>query len=78
MTSGKCPKCGSEEIYSNKQVSEIAKRYSGPTFSFWGRKRAIDTYVCCVCGFVEHYVVKGPELESIKSKGFKQGPGSKD
>ena len=54
MKSGKCPKCGSEEVYTNKQVSDILKWQSGPRFSFWGRNRAVDTYVCCVCGYVEY------------------------
>lgn len=74
MKSGKCPKCGSEEVYTNKQVSEILKWQSGPRFSFWGRNRAVDTYVCCVCGYVEYYIPQGRELAAIRSRGARQLP----
>lgn len=78
MTSRKCPKCGSEEIYSNKRVNELARRQSGPMFSFWGRKRTVDTYVCGVCGFVEYYIPQGPELAAIRSSGTRQLPPTND
>lgn len=78
MKSGQCPKCGSEEIYSNKRVGDFPKRQSGPLFSVWGRKRAVDTYVCDVCGYVEYYFPQGAELDSIRSSGSRQRPPNKD
>ncbi len=72
MKSGQCPKCGSEEIYSNKNLWNISKRHYGPVFSNWGRAQALDAYVCCSCGFVEYYMSDTREVEDVKSRGVKQ------
>ena len=72
MKSGQCPKCGSEEIYSNKNLWNMCKRQYGPVFSNWGRAQAVDAYVCCSCGFVESYMSDIKEVAKIKSSGVKQ------
>ncbi len=66
MKSGKCPKCGSTDIYSNKNRSIKAGHR---LLDFSGLKNIMsETFVCGNCGFVEDYVNDDNHLEKIKSK----------
>ena len=65
MKSGKCPKCGSTDIYSNKD--KFKKGYHS-IIDFAALKNIMsETFICGNCGFVEDYTMK-KYLEKIKSK----------
>lgn len=66
-----CPKCGSDEIL----------RFNGETDNLYGgimpgttifSAVAVDRFVCCNCGFVEHWVRKGDIEKLRKSKKAKK------
>jgi len=59
MRSGKCPKCGSEEVHEGSQVYFKRGSYgtnSIPITFFY--TVPLDNYVCVDCGYVESYVAK--------------------
>ena len=65
MKTGKCPKCGSKYIYSNKD--KIKKGYHS-IIDFAALKNIMsEIFVCGNCGFTEDYVYEN-HLEKIKSK----------
>ncbi|MBW1840926.1 MAG: hypothetical protein JRF27_07235 [Deltaproteobacteria bacterium] len=74
MKQGKCPKCGSEAVYSGEEV--LPK--SGP----FGSNAipvsivsiaALDNYVCTDCGYLERYVAETVKLKEIGKKWIKAG-----
>ena len=65
MKSGKCPKCGSIELYSNRD--KIKKGYHS-IIDFTALKNILsETIVCGTCGFTEDFVYS-ESLDKIKSK----------
>jgi predicted nucleic-acid-binding Zn-ribbon protein len=65
MKSGKCPKCGGTEIYSNRD--KVKKGYHS-IIDFSALKNIMsETLVCGNCGFTEDYVYD-KHLEKLKSK----------
>jgi predicted nucleic-acid-binding Zn-ribbon protein len=69
LKQGKCPKCGSEEVYSGIEV--VPK--SGP----FGSNSipvsivsiaALDNYVCTDCGYLESYIADAEKLKEIVRK----------
>ncbi|HSO18540.1 MAG TPA: hypothetical protein VLT88_03720 [Desulfosarcina sp.] len=69
MKQGKCPKCGSENIY----FAEDLPLKSGPFGSnaipvSLTSMAALDNYVCINCGLVESYVAEKYMLEKIAKK----------
>ena len=51
---GKCPKCGGQEIYTDRGQTKRGERAS-LGFSSW-KQAYIDTYLCTTCGYLEEYV----------------------
>ena len=69
MKQGKCPKCGSANIY----FAEDLPLKSGPFGSnaipvSLTSMAALDNYVCVDCGLVESYVAEKYMLEKIAKK----------
>ncbi len=69
MKQGKCPKCGSANIYS----AEDLPLKSGPFGSnaipiSLTSMAALDNYVCVDCGLVESYVADEYMLKKISKK----------
>jgi predicted nucleic-acid-binding Zn-ribbon protein len=69
MKNGKCPKCGSVEIYT----AEDLPLKSGPFGSnsipvSLTSMAALDNYVCVDCGLVERYVADVDKLREIAKK----------
>lgn len=69
MKQGKCPKCGSENVYT----AEDLPLKSGPFGSnsipvSLTSMAALDNYVCTDCGLVESYVAEKYMLEKIAKK----------
>lgn len=62
----KCPKCSSEEIYSNATISKSGERSIIPVSSW--RSIHINSYACMDCGFIEEYLdIKDKEaIEKLK------------
>lgn len=63
MKSGICPKCGSNEIYTNKKLqpfNSILLKFA------WQWIRAyLRRYVCAACGYIESYVADEESLKHI-------------
>ena len=69
MKQGKCPKCGSANIYS----AEDLPLKSGPFGSnsipvSLTAMAALDNYVCVDCGLVESYIADEAMLKKIATK----------
>lgn len=66
--SGRCPKCGSMDIV---RVPDYLRRYTSgnniytTSMTLIG-KIPVIRYVCCRCGYVENWVEKAGELDTIK------------
>ena len=63
---GKCPKCGSTEIYTDAKQLKRGDRCIIPVTSW--KTLYLNTYLCTSCGFIEEYTEKigEKELEKIK------------
>ncbi len=71
MKKGKCPKCGSQEIYSGAGISLKGGTYGCNTIPLggvFGRHAPLDNYVCAECGYVESYINSAGDLEKIRSR----------
>ena len=54
LKSGKCPKCGSAEVYTNRDLPKRGDRMQLVVSSM--KWFFLDTYVCTNCGHFEEYV----------------------
>ena len=72
-TSGKCPKCNSNEIYCDAELPKRGDRAS-IAISSWS-KLFIDVYVCISCGYVEEYVENNDLNDSKKMEKLKSNWG---
>jgi predicted nucleic-acid-binding Zn-ribbon protein len=61
MKSGKCPKCGSGEIYRGRAHNQR----SALNISAFKNAR-LEDFVCNGCGFVESYVIDKANLDDIR------------
>lgn len=69
MKQGRCPKCGSDEVYSGIRVSPKNGPFGSNSipvslFSI----AALDNYVCVECGYVESYISDASKLKEISKK----------
>ena len=69
MREGKCPKCGSDEIYAGIDVAPKSGPFASNSipiglFSI----AALDNYVCTQCGYLESYIADSEKLEEISRK----------
>lgn len=69
MKNGKCPKCGSAEIYSPKDLPLKGGPFGSNSIPIsLTSMAAMDNYVCVDCGLVESYVADREKLEEIAKK----------
>ncbi len=71
MKKGKCPKCGSSEIYSGANISLKEGTYGSNTIplgGLFGAMVALDNYVCTGCGYVESYINNPRDLKKIRAQ----------
>ena len=64
MKNGKCPKCGSNEIYA---FTSITVRHLLPVAML--RIVSLGDYICCQCGFVETYLWDMNDIDKVKKHG---------
>ena len=69
LKEGKCPKCGSEEVYSGIEVSPKAGPFGSNSIPVSLLSiAALDNYVCTQCGYLERYVAESSKLKEIEEK----------
>ena len=61
MKSGKCPKCGSTEIYRGRGHNQ---RSAINVSAF--KVARVDDFVCTACGLTESYISDRIKLDAIK------------
>lgn len=66
MKSGKCPKCGSDEVYCGSDVQPKSGPFGSNAIPVSLTSIApLDNYVCKDCGYLERYVADGTKLKEI-------------
>ncbi len=69
MKDGKCPKCGSVEVYSSRDLVLKGGPFGSNSIPVsLASMAALDNYVCTDCGKVESYVADEDKLNEIASK----------
>ena len=69
MKQGKCPKCGSDKIYSAVDLPLKGGPFGSNSIPVsLTLMAALDNYVCIDCGLVEHYVAQKRHLRTIAEK----------
>jgi ssDNA-binding Zn-finger/Zn-ribbon topoisomerase 1 len=63
MKNGQCPKCGSNEVYS-----QGAGGHRGFLTVSLFSTAGITTYICTACGYLEDYVLGPDALQQIAEK----------
>jgi len=54
MKSGTCPKCGSNEVYTDRDLLKRGERMQ-LVISSW-KTIFLDTYICLTCGYFEEHI----------------------
>ena len=71
MKNGKCPKCGSTEVYTGQHLNNMTKLGSNWSNSIpitmWS-VAPLDNYVCVDCGYVESYLSNPVKRRRITEK----------
>lgn len=74
MKQGKCPKCGSEAVYSGEEVMPKSGPFGSNAIPVSIVSiAALDNYVCTDCGYLERYVAETGKLREISKKWLKVG-----
>jgi predicted nucleic-acid-binding Zn-ribbon protein len=74
MKTGKCPKCGSEEIYCAKDLPLKGGPFGSNSIPIsLTSMAALDNYVCTDCGMVERYVADEEKLKEIARRWVSAG-----
>ena len=69
MKNGKCPKCGSAEIFSHQDLLLKGGPFGSNSIPIsLTSMAALDNYVCTQCGYLERYVADSEKLEEITRK----------
>ena len=69
MKDGKCPKCGSSEIFTGKDLPLKSGPFGSNSIPIsLTSMAALDNYVCTDCGLVERYVADEEKLKEIGKK----------
>ena len=69
MKNGKCPKCGSNEVYAATDLLLKSGPFGSNSIPIsLTSMAALDNYVCASCGFVERYVADEEKLKEITKK----------
>ena len=56
MREGKCPKCGSTEVYRGLQQAFASGGYLAATQDYAPTRYFLEPYVCTECGYVEFHL----------------------
>ena len=71
MKNGKCPKCGSVEIYVARDLPLKSGPFGSNSIPIGlTSMAALDNYVCVDCGFVERYVADEEKLKEIAKRWY--------
>jgi predicted nucleic-acid-binding Zn-ribbon protein len=66
---GKCPKCGSEEVYSGVIVAPKNGPFGCNSIPVTLLSlAALDNYVCADCGYMESFVADAAKLKEISQR----------
>ena len=69
MRNGICPKCGSQDIYTNTEVGPVSSVYGVQALPVRGALKTefarLVTYVCAICGYAESYVQGSHSIAEI-------------
>lgn len=69
MKQGKCPKCGSEDVYSGENIALKSGPFGSNSIPVGLTSiAALDNYVCKACGLVESYVSEKSKLKEIAKR----------
>jgi len=69
LKQGKCPKCGSEEVYSGAEVLPKSGPFGSNSIPISIVSiAALDNYVCTDCGYLESYITDTAKLKEIVKK----------
>lgn len=73
-TTGKCPKCGCTEVYTDTELPRRGER-ALLAISGWGQAY-VHNYICASCGYLEEYIEisDSKKLDKIKSEWSKANP----
>lgn len=67
MKQGKCPICGSTEVYTQLQPSPSFGGTVVIELGFANAASSLDNYLCTGCGFFEVYVSDAKKLEAVRT-----------
>lgn len=66
MKDGKCPKCGSTEVYCGSDVYPKTGPFTSNSIPISLTSiAALDNYVCTDCGYVERFISEPGKLKEI-------------
>ena len=66
MKDGKCPKCGSTEVYCGADVYPKTGPFTSNAIPISLTSiAALDNYVCTDCGYVERFIAETGKLKEI-------------
>ncbi len=69
MKHGKCPKCGSTQIYTAPDLPLKSGPFGNNAIPIsLTSMAALDNYVCAECGWVEHYITDPNMLKKVARK----------
>ncbi len=69
MKSGKCPKCGSEAVFSGDDLFPKSGPFGINAIPVsLASLAALDNYVCIDCGYLERYVADPEKCKEIGKK----------
>lgn len=69
MKDGKCPKCGSDKVYSSERLLFKGGPFASNSIPVGLTSlAALDNYVCTKCGLVESYVADSDKLKEIERR----------
>ena len=74
MKQGKCPKCGSDDIFCGADIHPKSGPFGSNSIPVSLTSiAALDNYVCTQCGYVESYITDQSKLKEIFIKWPKAG-----
>jgi len=69
LKQGKCPKCGSEEVYAGIDVLPKSGPFGSNSIPVSIVSiAALDNYVCTDCGYLERYIAESEKQKEIAKK----------
>jgi predicted nucleic-acid-binding Zn-ribbon protein len=68
MKNGKCPKCGSNKVFTKQDGITSGDGGLGVCTSFWTTASTSKDYICTNCGYFERYIDDKEKLEVVSQK----------